>query len=160
MHVIIDLDGTVADNNHRRHYVTNGQRDWDNFERVDLVLKDTVIPGVPRVLEKFQSLKYELIFLTGRRENLRDVTMRWLYEKLGINANDDNLLMRPPGNMLKAAEYKREQIMAVKRERAIHGRGFLILDDDPRVHEMYGEHGLTLKAPECWAVMFPETPKD
>lgn len=156
MFVVIDIDGTIADNRHRAHFVEGGQRDWDSFFRADLVTKDKLIPGVQRVLEKFQELKYELIFVTGRHEPLRDTTMRWLHEKLGVDATDENLLMRPHGNMMNAVAYKREQVMLLKRERYLTGRGFLFIDDDTKVLPMYAEHGVTLKAPECWGVLFPE----
>lgn len=159
MHVVIDIDGTVANNRHRAHYVENGQRDWDSFLRPDLVLKDTLIPGAKKVIEKFIELKYEVIFVTGRHEPLRDATMRWLQEKLGFDANDNNLLMRPAGNMMNAATYKREQVIALKRERYIHGRGFIFIDDDVKTLPMFAEHGLALQAPQCWDVMFVE-PKE
>jgi hydroxymethylpyrimidine pyrophosphatase-like HAD family hydrolase len=156
MYVIIDIDGTVADNKHRAHYVEGTQKDWDNFFRADLVLKDTLIPGVMEALQRFQELKYELIFVTGRHEPLRDATMRWLHEKLGIDTDDGNLLMRPAGNMLDAAAYKREQVMTLKRERHNTGRGFLFIDDDLKVLPMFAEHGIAMKAPECWTILFPK----
>jgi hypothetical protein len=155
LHVIIDIDGTVANNKHRAHYVEGKQKDWDTFLRPDLVLKDTLIPGCARAIEKFQELKYEVVFVTGRHDPLRDATSRWLHEVLGYDATDSNLIMRSPGNMLNASEYKREQVMALKRERFVTGRGFLFLDDDPKALMMYAEYGIALKAPECWDLLFP-----
>lgn len=155
MHIVIDIDGTVADNKHRAHYLMKGNpKDWDSFLKPDLVLKDTPFPGVREALERFQELKYEIIFVTGRDEKLRDTTMRWLYEHMGFDANENNLYMRTVGNMMNAAAYKREQIMAIKRDRHIQGRGFLFIDDDPSALEMYAEHGVTLYAPFCWDTMF------
>ena len=30
--VVFDIDGTIADCNHRRHFVSNGNNDWDSFK--------------------------------------------------------------------------------------------------------------------------------
>jgi hypothetical protein len=159
MHIIIDIDGTIANNRHRAHWVEGPAKNWDEFFSVNLVMKDTLIPGVQRILEQLQELKYELIFVTGRHEPLRDATGRWLHEQLGFDATDENLIMRPQGNMLTAVDFKREQVLKIKRDRALHGRGFVFIDDDPSTLPMYAEHGLALKAPDCWAILFPEKTK-
>jgi len=155
MFVVLDLDETLADVSHRAHHVEKEPKDWDAFFAPELVIKDKVVAGVARVLLHFTELKYDIVILTGRNEDLRDTTMRWLHENLDIAVPDENLLMRPNGNMLNAGEFKREQLLNFKQGLENKDSSFLIIDDDPEVSNALKEFGVVLKAPECWAMLFP-----
>jgi phosphoglycolate phosphatase-like HAD superfamily hydrolase len=154
MFVVLDLDETLADCAHRAHFVEKGPKNWDAFFAPDLVFKDPVVKGAERVLAHFADLKYDLVVLTGRDEDLRDTTMRWLLEKLNISLPDGHLLMRQVGNMLNAAEYKREQLMNFKNGLENKNNDFLIIDDDADAGVALRDLGTVLKAPECWALLF------
>jgi hypothetical protein len=155
MFVVLDLDSTLADISHRAHHVEKTPKDWDAFFSPDLVIKDKVVPGVARVLTHFTELKYDILILTGRNEDLRDTTMRWLHENLDIAVPDSSLLMRPNGNMLNAGEYKREQLLNYRQGLENKDVSFLIIDDDPEVSATLKDFGVVLKAPECWKMLFP-----
>lgn len=146
MYVIIDIDGTLADSTQRA--ALSGQAFWDPAR----VLKDTRIEGSLEAIKNFQRLNYELVFLTGRPEHLRDVTERWLQENYGIAVHRERLLMRSGGNMLTVREYKREQL-----NNALSGmdraRGVLCIDNDPEMWPMLAEFGAVLKAPQCWKAL-------
>lgn len=153
MVIVLDIDGTLANNDHRAHYVDGDVKDWENFLRPDLVIKDTPIARTKDALKKAQDLGYTIVFLTGRNESLRDTTMRWLFDHYGVDANDETLYMRPIGNLLKPTEYKHQQLTSIRRD---FGNSLLFVDDDKYMHKVYAEFGLSLKAPECWDVLFPE----
>jgi len=155
MFVVLDLDQTVADNAHRAHHVEKEPKDWDAFLSPDLVIKDTVIAGAERVIAQLVELKYELIVLTGRNEDLRDVTMRWLLDNLNLAIPDTHLLMRPAGNMLTAGEFKREQLLNFRQGLDNRDNGFIIIDDDVEVGAALNSFGIVFKAPECWSLLFP-----
>jgi len=155
MFVVLDLDQTLADNAHRAHHVEKEPKNWDAFFAPDLVIKDTVIVGAERVLTHFNDLKYDFVILTGRNEDLRDTTMRWIQEKLSITVLDTHLLMRPNGNMLNAAEFKREQLLNFKQGLENRDSDFIIIDDDSAVGAALSSFGVVLKAPECWPLLFP-----
>jgi len=155
MFVVLDLDETIADVSHRAHHVEKNPKDWDAFFAPDLVIKDKVVQGVARVLTHLADLKYDFLILTGRNEDLRDTTMRWLNENLDIAIPDENLLMRPNGNMLNAGEFKREQLLNYKQGLENKDASFLIIDDDADAGVSLREFGVVLKAPECWALLFP-----
>lgn len=156
MFVVLDLDQTIADNSHRAHHVEKEPKNWEAFFAPDLVIKDTVIAGAERVLTQFQDLKYDFVILTGRTEDLRDTTMRWIQEKLNITVLDTHLLMRPNGNMLNAAEFKREQLLNFRQGLENRDTGFIIIDDDVSVSAALSSFGVVLKAPECWDLLFPK----
>jgi len=88
--VIIDLDGTLADCRHRLHLVK--EKKWDEFHAgckfdepnawcVDLVMK--------------YIMDYQVIFLTGRSDSVKDLTEKWLKKHLGIFPDSYVLHMRP-----------------------------------------------------------------
>jgi hypothetical protein len=155
MFVVLDLDGTLADVSHRAHHVEKDPKDWDAFFRPDLVIKDTVVKDAARVLSKLLELRVDLVVLTGRNEDLRDTTMRWLFEALNISLPESHLLMRPNGNMLTAAEYKKEQLLNFKQGLENRDAAFIIIDDDVSAGTALSEFGIVLKAPECWNILFP-----
>lgn len=158
MITVFDIDGTIANNDHRAHHVDrepgdDRPKDWQAFLQPHLVAKDTLIEGAQRAIQHFQTLGYKIIFLTGRNESLRDATAQWILEKLGIEVSDDTLLMRGTGNMMTAAHYKREAAQALKSQ--FPRETFVFIDDDKYSWAGYADVGLVLKAPECWDVIFP-----
>lgn len=158
MIVVLDIDGTLANNDHRAHHVDRAEgdarpKDWEGFLAPHLVAKDVLIEGAARAVQHFLDLKYRVLFLTGRNEGLRSVTTQWIKEKLDIDATDDTLTMRPPGNMMTATKYKREQIINIKQE--FPKEPLLFIDDDKYMWPVYAEFGIVLRAPECWNVIFP-----
>lgn len=155
MFVFLDLDQTLADNTHRVHHIKKSPQDWDAFESPDLAIKDTVMVGALRGLTKFIELKYDVVILTGRHESLRDATMRWMLEQLNLVVPDTHLLMRGHGNMLSAAEYKKEQVLNFKQGLENRDGGFLFIDDNANVCDALATFGVAMKAPECWKVLFP-----
>lgn len=156
MIIVIDIDGTVANNDHRAHHVDNKPKpNWEAFMQPHLVAKDTLVPGAKKAIEHFQELRYKVIFLTARHEGLRATTTQWIQEHLGLEVNDDTLIMRNAGNMLKASEYKREQAQSLKTEHPMEQ--FVFIDDDKYTWASYSDIGLVLRAPECWDSIFPET---
>ena len=73
---IFDIDGTLADIEHRRHYVTGGRSYWEKFN--ESMGDDT--PNAP-VVSLYHSLwrsgDYNIEIVTGRNERFRDITERW-----------------------------------------------------------------------------------
>lgn len=155
MIIVIDIDGTVANNDHRAHHVDTAKPNWEAFLQPHLVAKDTLVPGAKKAIEHFQELRYKIVFLTGRNEGLRPTTSQWIQEHLGIEVNDDTLIMRNTGNMLKASEYKREQAQGLKSNNPVEQ--FLFIDDDKYSWRSYSDIGVVLRAPECWDSIFPTT---
>lgn len=158
MIIVSDIDSTVANNDHRAHFVDRKEgddtpKDWKGFLQPHLVEKDTIVEGAERGFEHFKRLGYKILFLTGRNEGLRDVTAKWIKDKFDLDVDDDTLLMRGIGNMLTPVHYKREQLQALKTQ--YPRETFIFLDDDKYMWSVYAEFGVVLRAPECWDVIFP-----
>jgi hypothetical protein len=148
MIVFCDIDGTISDPTHRKHYVEcpRAEQDWDAFYSPDRVMADPPI-NVGLGLARLISTADEFYFLTGRPERLRQATIWWLtkYFDLGSIA----LLMRADGDRRKAFIYKNEMI----EDRRRNDRSLIFVDDDIRNESIYAKFGMFLKAPECWSVL-------
>ncbi len=111
--VIWDLDGTLADDRARAHYVEveRGQkRDWKSY--FDAIDEDPPIAASMELLQAMHAHGIRIIFLTGRPEYTRPKTQRWL-EANGLT-DYDHLLMRPEGEYRPAGEFKVEEIHRLK----------------------------------------------
>ncbi len=73
--VICDIDGTIANNDHRQHFL-EGKKDWDGFFS-ELNEDLPIYPVIKKVIELHKQGK-EIIFLTGRPERYINTTELWL----------------------------------------------------------------------------------
>ena len=83
--IVVDLDGTIA-----RH-VDRSPYDYSK------VYTDEVIEPVWNIVKAVEDSGVEIVFLSGRNEECRDETARWLRDKLGRDESQP-LFMRPRTN--------------------------------------------------------------
>jgi tRNA uridine 5-carbamoylmethylation protein Kti12 len=98
--IICDIDGTVADIEHRRHHVrsTEGKKkDWGAFNRE--MVKDTPKTDVIELIN-IMNRKYKIVFCSGRTDDFRKETTEWL-NKYFPNIKDLELYMRPRNDSRK-----------------------------------------------------------
>ena len=136
--IIFDIDGTLADIEHRRYLVTGDKKDWPSFNNPMNMEQDK--PNMP-IIEIYHALAdahiYRLILVTGRMEASRDVTNKWLKE-YGIHY--ERLLMRPNGDYRPDNEIK-ENILCWLLETG-HDILFCV-DDRQQVVDMWRKNGIT-----------------
>jgi hypothetical protein len=123
MVAVIDIDGVVADVRHRLRHVTGRPKDWRAFfaGAVDDPLLDE---GAYTVREL--GAVYDVVYVSGRPERLRDVTERWLH---GHDLPAGRLLLRPAGDFRPSSVYKVEVLRELAETRTV----VVLVDDDPRV---------------------------
>jgi len=134
--VLFDVDGTLADIEHRRGFVTGGNRDWGRFN--DAMGDDT--PNKP-VVDLYRTLwrsgDYRLILVTGRNERYRKLTGQWL------TWNDipfDRMLMRRDDDHRADHLVKRDILQQLQQE----GLNIAFaVDDRQQVVDMWRAHGVT-----------------
>jgi len=97
---IFDIDGTLADNEHRMHHLENGKKEWDAF-----FAKQHLDEPYDAVLDVFHALMYrhvsrgsKFIILTARDERFREDTKEWLNRHLEVDEDCYELIMRPLGH--------------------------------------------------------------
>lgn len=92
--VIFDIDGTLANAEHRIHHVKkdkdSGKRNWKEF--FFAAKNDIPYEHVLKMNSLFANNGFEIHLITGRPDNLRQDTQEWLL-KHGVSYN--SLLMRP-----------------------------------------------------------------
>jgi len=113
--VIWDLDGTLADDRARAHFVEveqGRQRDWVSY--FDAMEEDAPIAASIELLRALRAYGVRIVYLTGRPEYTRDRTERWLQAN-GL-AEYDRLVMRPEGERRHAGEFKVDEIARLRGE--------------------------------------------
>ena len=139
MIVICDIDGTIANCEHRKHYVTERPKNHEAFYAG--VKEDTpiwLVISLLHTLLAYEGTQIELVFVTGRPERCRADTVEWL-EQAHLYPNDYTLLMR------KDKDYRQDYI--VKQEildtHIDKARVWFVLDDRKQVVDMWRRNGLT-----------------
>ena len=136
MLVVFDIDGTLADIEHRLGYVRSKPKNWKAFDAG--IPNDAVNPYVAEVFDAMIMGGHTVILASGRSERTRIATQDWL-RKNGFSSYD-KLYMRP------ADDYRGDDI--VKREIldeiiADYGKKpDMVFDDRPRVVRMWREEGI------------------
>lgn len=81
--VIVDIDGTLADCEHRKHLscdMNPKHIDWHKFKDPVLVAQDAVIKPVAEVVRALAAQFFPIIFVSGRDEDVKVVTKSWLHK--------------------------------------------------------------------------------
>ena len=134
--IVCDLDGTLANCEHRVHHVQNKPKNWDAFYAG--VRDDGVNTSVKVVLDLLLSdgAPFKLIFCSGRPERCRADTEWWLDEVCHIT--NFTLLMRKDGDFRADYIVKQEILDAhIPKDRVL-----FVLDDRQQVVDMWRRNGL------------------
>tara|TARA_B100001121_G_scaffold263391_1_gene244217 strand:+ start:1188 stop:1613 length:426 start_codon:yes stop_codon:yes gene_type:complete len=100
--ILCDIDGTIANNDHRQHFL-EGKKDWEGFFS-ELVNDLPIQIIIDKVIQEQVNGK-EIVFLTGRPERYRYSTTLWLKEHFDF---EFKLLMRNDGDQRNKLEIKKE----------------------------------------------------
>ena len=134
--VIFDIDGTLANNSHRRHYIAREEKDWVSFNSASE--DDIPNPPIVTLLQGMKTLGYRIIVSTARFERERIRTEKWLRDH-DILYHD--LFMRPDGDFRHDYLVKEDML----RDLQIGREGILfVVDDRTSVVEMWRRNGLTV----------------
>ena len=125
--VLCDIDGTIANNDHRQHYL-EGKKDWDGFFS-ELINDEPIFPIINKVIEEYNAGK-EIVFLTGRPEKYRNVTTEWLKRYFDFEIK---LLMRKKNDRRDKLIIKEELLEEQFRYDEIK----LIIDNDKELIKMW-----------------------
>jgi hypothetical protein len=150
--VIFDLDGTLADIDHRLHHVKDGNKNWDAFYKAcpDDGPKDSII----ELARMCDDAGHTIVISSGRSENVRAETEAWLakhkvpYSRLFMRPNSCYIL----DQILKKA-WLDEGLFGPKENIL-----FVVEDRDSMV-QMWRKQGMTVLQCDQWveegAISFP-----
>ena len=130
-YVICDIDGTIANLEHRLHFVFNEDgtkkrykdTDWEGFHKA--CADDTPYEDVIAVVRALSASGYRVVFVSGRNATVRDETITWLYKHIGV-LQFPVLLMRNAADRRPDTEVKLEM---AQREGLTPDNVLCVLDD-------------------------------
>jgi hypothetical protein len=133
--VIFDIDGTLANCNHRRHFVdgTDGAKNFDAF--YDAMALDTINEKIRGMCNIYFMNDWHIIICTGRPEKYRAITTQWL-KRYGVFYKE--LMMRPDERRFEP-DYlvKQDMLTNIRFNREVH----FCVDDRRQVVDMYRRNG-------------------
>lgn len=95
MDIIVDIDGTIADMRHRRHFIHGDKKpDWLRF--FSAMIHDEPIVPMRETIDCLYECLHAIILCTGRPEQYRQLTIDWLNKHkfrrtyLYMRENSDN----------------------------------------------------------------------
>ncbi len=133
--VLFDVDGVLADNQHRLQYVKIKPKNWPAFFKAQS--KDTIIKQFAHLArETYAAGKHKVIIFTARPIEYQELTKQWLLER---NIPFHDIFMRDKGDNREDVITKKEMLDKVRKE----GYNPIILfDDKESVIKMARDNGL------------------
>ena len=134
--IVFDIDGTLADIEHRLPYIEKdrAKRDWKSFNA--LCPHDEPIQPIIDVCNEFFKKGKFIVLCTAREESMRKGTVEWL-DKHGVNYH--SLMMRPLKNFKDDTLIKGDMVdILLKNNCEIE----LVYDDRPKVIRMFEARNL------------------
>ncbi len=143
--LLIDIDSTVSNTEHREHFLDQKPKDWVSFFHA--CDGDAPIPEMILTLKKHidnqDTSEFKYFFLTGRSgyPEVKEKTKEWLD---GIGFDGDRVIYRHPKRFERSYVYK---VNALQKYLSNHNHNpnpdlnVIIIDDDEKVIEKFKELG-------------------
>lgn len=143
-YIIVDLDGTLANVDHRLNLVKRKKKWFEKF--YELAWKDKPNQWCVELINSMLAAGYKVKIVSARPKEYEEKTIDWLI-KSGVNCTLDNLtlhLLRGNKDYTKDVDLKRKWL-----KDQIYGPDpskqdiLFVVDDRKRVVDMWREEGLT-----------------
>lgn len=146
--IIVDIDGTLANCEHRVHHIqgfaddkeATFKADWDAFYKD--CMDDIAIVPVCDLVRSLVDDNWAIILMTGRSDHYRKETEKWLSV---YDIQYDVLLMRKHGDHTDDLQIKRAWYRMLQKGQISLGGvkiPMLVIEDRKQVVEMWREEGL------------------
>ena len=136
--VMVDVDGTLANNEHRQHFLDVKPKDWKNFKYN--AFYDPPYPDIVWLVKTLHAAGHTILIVTARTEDEREVTTQWLHEKADLEGIYTKMYMREDGDYRDDTIIKSELLDQIRKD------GYdptIVIDDRNRVVKMWRERGIT-----------------
>jgi hypothetical protein len=134
MIVIFDIDGTLANAEHRLHWIQTQPKNWRAFNAG--IPDDPPIESVCQLARTLYKSGSTVLFCTGRSIEVKDLTVAWL-DRHDIRGS--TLYMRSRGDHRPDFEVKEELLKRIVRD---HGQPDLVFEDRQQVVDMWRRNGI------------------
>ncbi|MCR9203770.1 MAG: hypothetical protein NXH75_04270 [Halobacteriovoraceae bacterium] len=133
--IIVDIDGTLANVDHRLKFIHNSPKDWEAFH--GSCEKDTPNDWCLDIIKALKVQGTSIVLLTGRGEEYREQTLSWLKNH---NIPFDDLFMRGENDRRSDDLIKKE---IYENKITPHYEISFVLEDRLSVVKMWREVGVT-----------------
>lgn len=133
--VICDIDGTVANNDHRQHLL-QGFKTWDKF--FAHLSEDLPISEVIEFVINLHDEGKDVVFVTGRPARYEKATRKWLEKYFDFEIK---LIMRQDKDKRNKIDVKKEIFLENFKSEDI----FLVIDNDRDLIKMWQSLSLNTK---------------
>ena len=133
MDIIFDVEGTLANIDHRLHHI-KGTKNWMGF--CEAMVDDTINKSMQYLYWKLASGDSRIIICSGRSDEYRGITEKWL---------DKNYILYDALYMRTAKDYRIDSIIKQELLQKMRKDGFdpkIAIDDRQQVVDMWRENGL------------------
>ena len=139
---IFDLDGTLALNEHRNHFLQRERKDWRGF--FGACDKDAPNEAVIRTMGLLRNYLADVWIWSGRSDEVREKTVEWLVQHTTFMSSDFGargaLRMRAEGDYTPDEVLKRQWLDAMLPED--RARLVAVFDDRDKVVAMWRDAGV------------------
>lgn len=129
---IFDIDGTLANIEHRRDFVRTKPKNWSAFNNA--MHLDTPNEDIIWLAQTFHAMGHTILIASGRGEEQREVTEKWLKDH---NVPHVKLFMRPAKDNRRDDIIKEEILFQIEKE---FGWPDMVFDDREQVVNMWRKH--------------------
>lgn len=144
---IFDLDGTLANAEHRIHFINGNKKDWRAF--FSAASEDKPIEQVIQTMKLLRKGGAEIWVWTGRSDEVRDETVKWLRVHCDFDARSSLLsqFLAPERFLMrKAGDHRNDHVLKAEWLSLLdppeRGRLTAVFEDRARVVQMWRENGV------------------
>lgn len=132
--IVFDIDGTLANMEHRRQYVASKPKNWKAFNAG--IPQDTPHEEIVFLAKTFADQGHTVLLCSGRGEDQRQVSVEQM-DRFGVKYV--KLFMRPAGDHRQDNVVKVELLQEIRKE---FGEPFLWFDDRKQVVDAIRAEGV------------------
>lgn len=135
--IIVDVDGTLANCEHRQHFLRSKPKNWKAFNAA--ILQDGVHHDIVWLVKTLKNANNRILICSARTDDLREKTIQWLHETAEMEGVYDKLYMR------QAGDYRDDGIVKLELLEQIRNDGYdptIVIDDRDRVVTAWRQAGL------------------
>jgi hypothetical protein len=141
-HLIVDIDGTLANCEHRLHHIQKSPKNWDAFYAAAYA-DEPIKPICSLVWSLYSGRLFDgVIYVTGRPRRIQGTTLEWLVRNQLPDPRHatNGLEMRGDTDFRPDFVVKRE---ILHKLRALDFNPTMAIEDRSQVCRMWREEGLT-----------------
>lgn len=142
--IIVDLDGTLANCDHRTHHVRKADPDWDAFFAE--CGKDIANLWCVKLVQVMIDAGYEVFVVSARSRHVEAETLAWFKDHGLDHPYLHVCLVREKGDSTPDQELKRRWLQKFEHR----GENLFVVDDREKVVKMWRDEGLTCLQCYSW----------